>query len=441
MSKLIRFQPLTALALTGLTVTLLATGCDKVADAQKGLCCSEFQVGADLTAVDFELDGTIKGQYSALAQASADLGAVAAGAITDVSIACENIARDLGADGADVDAAVAKTGSAKVTAVCKLATAQIDATFGAQAEVKGKLSVDFQPPVCTASVSAQASCEGSCSGDVKCDAMATLPTCDGGKLSVECKADCEVTAMTPKISCTGSCGGNCEGSCKAEAGATVACDGACEGTCSADAAGGTAMNGIQADGSCKGQCDGKCTASAGVMAECKGTCEGSCDATCKASPGVAKVKCDGECKGEFEAPKCEGGTAKIECDADVDCKANCSASASAKAECKPPSLNVAFAVTGTASAEAQAKIDVGLASLKANLPNLIVVLKARGAAFTAGIKGTIDASGSIAAHGGDLSTKATACLIPIGAAVQSAFDDFGATLKATGSVTASAGVN
>jgi len=440
MSKLIRFQSLTALAVTGIAIASLTTGCEKLADAQKGLCCSEFQVGADLSGVDFEIEGSIKGKYEALAQASADLGAVAAGAITDVSIACENIARDLGAADADVEAANAKSGSAKVTALCTLATAQINANFGASAEVKGTLSVDFQPPVCTASVSAQASCEGSCSGDVKCDAMATLPTCEGGKLSVECKGSCEVTAESPKISCTGSCGGKCEGSCKAEAGATVACEGTCEGTCTADAAGGTAMNGIQADGSCAGKCEGKCTAKAGVEVECMGTCEGSCDAACTATPGVAKVKCDGECMGEFEAPKCEGGSAKIECDADVDCKASCKSSASAKAECKPPSLNIAYAITGTADAEAQAKIDVGLASLKANLPNLLVVLKARGAAFTAGISATIDASGTVAASSGDLSTKATACLIPIGAAVESALGDFKATFDASVKVAGAANI-
>jgi hypothetical protein len=441
MSKLIRFQPLTALAITGLAIASLTTGCDKVEDAQKDLCCSEFQVGADLSTVDFKLDGSIKGKYEALAQASADLGAVAAGALTDVSIACENIARDLGADAADTDAAAAKTGSAKVTALCTLATAQIEATFGAKAEVKGELNVDFQPPVCTASVSAQASCEGSCSGDVKCDAMAKLPTCEGGKLSVECKGTCDVTAESPKISCTGSCSGKCEGSCKAEAGATVACDGTCEGTCTADAAGGTGMNGIQADGSCKGKCEGKCTAKAGVEVDCKGTCEGSCDASCEASPGVAKVKCDGECMGDFEAPKCEGGTAEIECDADVDCKASCKSSASAKAECKPPSLNIDYAITGTASAEAQAKIDVGLASLKANLPNLLVVLKARGAAFTSGISATIDASGSVGAKAGDLSAKATACLIPIGAAVNTALSDFKASFDASVKVAGAAGVS
>ncbi len=439
MSKLIRFQPLTALAFTGFTIAALTTGCDKVADAQKDLCCSEFQVGADLSGVDFEIEGSIKGKYDALAQASADLGAVAAGALTDVSIACENIARDLGAPTADVDAAAAKTGSGKVTAMCALATAQIDATFGAKASVKGTLSVDFQPPVCTASVKAQASCEGSCSGDVKCDAMAKLPTCEGGKLSVECKGSCEVTAESPKISCTGTCGGKCEGSCKAEAGATVACEGTCEGTCAAGAAGGT-DTGIQADGSCKGTCEGKCTAKAGVEVACKGTCEGSCDASCKASPGVAKVDCDGKCMGEFEAPKCEGGTAKIDCDADVDCKASCKSSASAKAECKPPSLNIAYAITGKADAEAQAKIDIGLASLKANLPNLLVVFKARGKAFADGISATIDASGSVAANGGDLSTKATACLIPIGAAVASALGDFKASFDASVKVAGAANI-
>jgi hypothetical protein len=440
MSKLIRFQPLTALAVTGFAIAALTTGCDKVADAQKDLCCSEFQVGADLTGVSFDLEGKIAGKYSALAQASADLGAVAAGAINDVAVACENIARDLGAEKADTDAAAAKTGSAKVTALCDLATAQINATFGASASVKGTLSVDFQPPACTASVSAQANCQGSCDVEAKCDVDAKLPTCDGGKLTVECSGSCEGTATAPSVSCTGTCSGKCSGSCKAEAGATVACEGTCEGTCSADAAGGTGMNGIQADGSCKGKCDGKCTAKADVMAECSGTCEGTCDAKCTAQPGGVKFKCDGKCTGDFEAPKCEGGTAKLDCSADADCQASCSASASAKAECTPPSLNIAYAVTGKVDAEAQAKIDVGLASLKANLPNLIIVLRARGEAFTGGINATLDASGSIAANTGDLSVKATACLVPIGAAIQTALDDFGASFKASVKVAGAANI-
>jgi hypothetical protein len=441
MSKLIRFQPLTALAVTGFAIAALTTGCDKVKDAQGDLCCSEFQVGADLSGVDFELEGKIAGKYTALAQAGADLAAVASGAITDVSIACENIARDLGADKAKTDAAAAKTGSAKVTALCDLATAQIKATFGASAAVKGELTVDFQPPACTASVQAQANCQGSCDVEAKCDVDAKLPTCEGGKLTVECGGSCEGTATAPSVSCTGTCSGKCEGSCKAEAGATVACEGTCEGTCSADAAGGTGMNGIQADGSCKGKCEGKCTAKAGVMAKCEGTCEGSCDAKCTAQPGGVKFKCDGKCEGAFEAPKCEGGTAKLDCSADADCQASCSASASAKAECTPPSLNIAYAISGTATAEAQAQIDVGLASLKANLPNLLVVLRARGEAFKAGVSATLDASGSIGANAGDMSVKATACLIPIGAAINTALADFGASFEASVKVAGAANIS
>jgi hypothetical protein len=441
MSKLFRFQPVSALAFTGLTIASLTSGCGEnnpLTDAQKDLCCTEFVVGADLTGVDFELEGEIKGQYSALAQASADLAAVASGALTDVGIACENIARDLGAKKADTDAAAAKTGAAKVTALCNLAQAQIDATFGASAEVKGKLTVDFQPPACTASIDAQAKCEGSCTVDASCDAMATPPKCTGGKLTVECSGKCSGEANA-SVSCTGSCSGKCEGSCTAEAGATVACDGTCEGTCSADAAGGTEMNGIQADGSCKGKCEGKCTAKAGAKVECSGTCEGSCDASCEAKAGV-KFTCDGKCEGDFEAPKCEGGKAELNCKADADCKANCSASASAKAECKPPALNVAYDVSGTASADAQVKIEAGLASLRANLPNLLVVLKARGAAFASGIEGTIDASGKIAGNAGDLSVKATACLIPIGSAVAEAAANFKASFDASVKVAGAAGI-
>ena len=114
--------------------------------------------------------------------------------------------------------------------------------------------------------------------------------------------------------------------------------------------------------------------------------------------------------------------------------------ASAKAECKPPSLNIAFAATGKVDADAQVKIDAGIASLKANLPNLIVVLKARGAAFTAGIKATVDASVSIGGNAGDLSTKAVACLIPIGDAVGEAATNFKAALSGSVKVAGSAGI-
>ena len=199
-------------------------------------------------------------------------------------------------------------------------------------------------------------------------------------------------------------------------------------------------SGVQADGSCMGKCQGKCTPPAGTAsASCEGTCEGKCDAKCEASAGV-KFTCDGKCTGDFEAPKCEGGKAEVDCEVDADCKANCSASASAKADCKPPELSITAKVTGTATVDAQAQIDAGIASLKANLPKLLVVLKARGESFTAGIKGSVDAGANLTANIGDLSGEAVFCLPPIVAAVGDASGKFATAFKASGEVVASVGV-
>lgn len=442
MSKLIRFQPLTALALTGFAVASLTAGCsgkdNPLNSIQDGICCSTFQVGADLSGADFGLEGDIKGQFGAFAQAGSDLSVVANGALLDVATSCENIARDLGAAPKDVDAAAALTGAAAVTAWCDLATAQIKAKFSASGELKATLAVDFQPPVCTASVSAAASCSGGCSAKAECDVSAAPPKCTGGKLTVECSGSCSGEAKA-SVSCTGTCTGMCEGSCTAKAGVAIDCNGKCEGTCTVDGKAGGA-SGVQADGTCKGKCEGKCTPPSGTAsAMCEGTCEGKCDAKCTANAGV-KFTCDGKCEGDFEAPKCEGGKLEIDCDVDADCKANCEASASAKADCKPPELNITAKVAGSATVEAQAQIEAGIASLKANLPNLLVVLKARGENFAAGIKGSVSAGAKLTANAGDLSGEAVFCLPPIVAAIADASADFGAAFKASGKVVASVGV-
>ena len=55
--------------------------------------------------VKFVGDAQVNGQFVAFAQASGDISAVAAGALADVTGACEGIATDLGADANDrVDA-------------------------------------------------------------------------------------------------------------------------------------------------------------------------------------------------------------------------------------------------------------------------------------------------------------------------------------------------
>lgn len=440
MSKLIRFQPLTTLAFAGLSIAVLTGGCsatDKLKDAQEGLCCNSFQVGADMSGADFGLEGDIKGQFKAFAQAGSDLSVVANGALLDVAVACENIARDLGAAKADVDKAAAKTGAAAVTAWCDLATAQITAKFSAQGELKATLKVDFQPPVCTASVDASVSCQGGCSAEAKCDVEANPPKCTGGKLTVECSGSCEAEAGV-SVSCTGTCSGKCSGACTAEAGATIDCEGKCDGTCTVDGKAGSA-SGVQADGTCKGKCDGKCEMAADAKVDCTGTCEGSCDAKCDAVAN-AKFTCDGTCMGTAEAPKCEGGKLEVDCKVDADCKANCDASASAKAECKPPALTITASGSGTADVDIKAQIDVAIASLKANLPNLLVVLKARGESFTAGIEGSVKAGANITANAGDLSGEAVFCLPPIVAAIADASSDFGTAFKASGKVVASVGV-
>jgi hypothetical protein len=441
MSKLIRFQPLTALAFTGLTVVALTSGCngkDPLSSATEGLCCKSFAVGADMSGADFGLEGDIKGQFKAFANAGSDLSVVANGAVLDVAASCENIARDLGADSAKCDEAATKSGADAVTAWCDLATAQIKAKFGASGSLKATLAVDFTPPVCTASIDAQANCQGSCSVDAKCDAKVNPPKCTGGKLTVECSGSCEGEANA-SVSCTGTCSGKCEGSCTASADVAIDCEGKCDGTCTVDGKADGA-SGVQADGTCKGKCQGKCTPPTGTAsAKCEGTCEGSCDAKCEAQAGV-KFTCDGKCTGDFEAPKCEGGTAEVDCDVDADCKANCSASASAKADCKPPELNIGYTVAGTASADAQVEIEAGIASLKANLPKLLVVLKARGEAFTAGIEGSVKAGGKLTANIGDLSGEAVFCLPPIVDAIADASAKFGTAFSASGKVVASVGV-
>jgi len=441
MSKLIRFQPLTSLAFAGLTVVALTSGCngkDPLSSATDGLCCKSFSVGADMSGADFGLKGDVQGQFRAFAQAGSDLSVVANGALLDVAASCENIARDLGAAPADSDAASVKTGADAVKAWCDLATAQINAKFGASGELKATLAVDFQPPVCTASIDAQANCQGSCSVDAKCDAKVDPPKCTGGKLTVECSGSCEGEASAA-VSCTGTCSGKCEGSCTASADVAIDCTGTCDGTCTVDGKANGA-SGVQADGTCMGKCQGKCTPPSGTAsAKCEGTCEGKCDAKCTANAGV-KFTCDGKCTGDFEAPKCEGGTAEVDCNVDADCKANCSASASAKADCKPPELAITATVKGSVTADAQAQIDAGIASLKANLPKLLVVLKARGESFTAGIKGSVKAGATLTANVGDLSGEAVFCLPPIVGAIGDASANFAAAFKASGSVVGSVGV-
>lgn len=436
---------LTAPMLLALGGAAAVTGCGEdgtnpLDEASQGLCCDGFEVGVDMTGADFGVEGDVAVKFEVFAQAMGDLSAVAAATLTDVEVACTNIATDLGATDAELKSANAKKGPEKAKALCALATAQIDAKFSASGEfgASGSLDIDFQEPKCSASVKAQADCNAKCDVNAECDVKANPPTCEGGKLEVSCEGSCEASAEAPSISCTGSCSGTCSGSCKAEVGATVKCEGKCNGTCTASAEGGT-DSGIQADGSCKGECDGTCEFAAGAEAQCEGTCEGSCEGSCEATPGSATVKCDGQCNGDFEPLKCSGGELKASCEVDASCDANCNASASAKAECTPPSLNIVFQAEANADIDAEfsAKLDAAINSLKVNLPNLLVAVKARGGGFITGLEASVNAGVDIVADPGDLGVKGSVCFLKAASAGASAVANMKGAVQAAGSVVAS----
>lgn len=408
MKKSTRFSAPIAIA-AALAIPIFAQGCSAVDD----LCCTE------PAAFTVEGNAEATGQFQAAAGAVADLSAVAQGSFDDVVNACRAIAIDLDADAAARDGATNAGADGQAKAWCDLAVAQIKAKITA----KGSATLTFEAPKCSASISAKANCQAKCSGSAQCDVKATPPTCEGGKLEVECKGSCDVSASAPKIACEGKCAASCEGSCSATAEApSVECDGKCEGTC--EGSGGAGTSGLDAQGNCNGTCKGTCTAKPGsAKLNCAGSCKGSCTGSCTATPGSVSAKCDGECKGEITPLSCKGGELKGGCKVEAKCDANCEASASAKAECTPPQVTI------KADASVEARY---LDSLKVNLPNLLVVFQARGQAFV-GLIGKV--SGSVAGSvSGDLGVKGLACLNAVVSGIGKSTTQMTASVEASGSV-------
>lgn len=378
------------------------------------LCCSEFNVGATISA---EIGGGAKGR--ALAQATADFAAIAGTTIEDLTARCRSIAQDLDAPADQATAAEASADrNAKLDAWCKLATTAIASAKG---RAGGTIKVVAEAPRCEASVSARASCQADCNVSGSCNVQATPPRCNGGRLEIACKGGCTAKAGAT-LACEGRCEGTCKGSCTARGGVSVDCDGRCEGTC---AAGGSANGGgIQADGTCKGTCSGTCTARAEAPAvACSGTCSGECGVKCSAEAG-ASVTCDGECDAAFEPLRCEGGKLEGGCEVDAQCNAGCDASVSAKAECKPPTVSVA--IEGALDANASARLQ---ATLEANL-GAIFALDARAA-------GMVNVGGAFLGEIKNIGEVKVACIPVIVATAIRAVDDVAAGTAASASVIAS----
>ena len=414
-----------AALMAAVTLPAVLAGCgDDPLTPPGGLCCTEFKVGADLSGADFGVDASIKGQFTAFAQASGDLAGAASGALDGVTGACKGLAQ---VGGANANAEEPADPVARVKFWCDLAVAKITASFEAEGGAKAALKINVTPAECKASFSAEANCQASCSVDASCDVKAKPPTCEGGKLEVSCEGSCTAEAGA-SMACEGGCSGGCEGSCTAEGGVAVNCDGKCDGECKAGgSAGGT---GIQADGSCKGECNGTCTAKAGVKLDCKGQCKGSCDAKCEAKAG-ASVKCDGKCEGKAEPLSCKGGEMKAQCQADANCSGNCKASASAKAECTPPKLDIQFSAAAQGSASGEAALMVE--AIRLYLPEILLVFQARGKAFV-DLTGKVVASGSATLDPGKLGVKGTACLAAIVPVVVQAGANVTAAVEASGKV-------
>lgn len=400
------------LAAVALAIPVLTNGCSAVSNAANSLCCTDFKPGTDMSATVFVSgNATVNGQWDAFASAAGDMSVVAGQAFADVTAACMGIATDLGDDPAK---GAGKTGDDLLNFWCGEAVSLIGTALGS-----ASLSVDFQPPQCEISVQAQADCQGHCDVSGKCDIKANPPTCTGGTLDIDCKGECDATATAPTIDCTGSCSGTCTGSCTGSASVAVDCQGKCDGNCKAGgASGGT---GIQADGSCQGTCDGKCTISANATpVACKGSCSGSCQGNCTATPGQASVQCSGTCKADYTPLSCKGGKLEGGCKVDANCQANCNASASAKADCTPPAVKITL--------NGAAAVDNVIATLEKNLPNILVVFKARGPDFAGSLGAVVNGGASLTV------TDNAACATMIGLQIASAVDQFGTALKGAGSV-------
>jgi hypothetical protein len=374
-----------------------AVACDTLNGVQSTVCCTDFKVGADLTAVDWGAKGDAEVKFGAFMQAAADFAGTTTAMVNEVGAACQSIAIDLGGD----PTKVTETDAAKrTTAWCNLAVAQI------KAQLSGGVVISFQPPACSFNASVQANCEAKCTADASCQGSLgdIKARCDPAKLSGKCKAqctgDCEGSANLA-VSCTGVCTGTCEGKCSAACSAMSGAE--CRGRC---------------DGTCTGQCRGSCKLDAGAMAMCEGDCTGGCTVDLVAP----------KCKAELTPPMAS-------CQGSAECSGSCKASASAKAECTEPSVEVQY--MGMATADTT----LAISSLRLNLPKILVAFEGRGKILLDNAEGLVTVTESFVGSAKDLSVKAGLCAIPAGEALKTAGDNLTVTVQASTSVLGAVGVH
>lgn len=409
--------PVLVVALAAPTVMSCSSAKD-LAEAAQG--CDEFKAGAKFDA-SLNVDANVR----VFMQASADLSQVAGNMKAAVKTACANMATDLGAD----DTWTAKGDSDDaVTEACSAASAKINAIMQAGAQANVTFALSISGGQCTVDAQAQANCEASCQVDASCKEPDISVRCDPGELSGQCSGTCNANATcegsaSVEADCQGSCSATCTGTCSGECNGTVTggCSGTCEGKCDGQAT----PDGGQAN--CAGTCEGRCTqpaAGATCSGKCSASCTGKCSGECKLDANAniscgANVNCKGGCSVAYTAPSCEGELKPPTCQGDANCQGSCSGSASVNAHCTPP--QVELVATGNVTTD----IDKLIATVKTNLPALLLAAETQGKLAISAAGKVVAAGEAVVKGAGSLGGKAIAC----------------ATVAAKASVAASASVN
>jgi hypothetical protein len=315
-----------------------------------------------------------------------------------------------------------------------------DAKFGAALD--GGLRIDFAPPRCEASVEVMASAAASC--DVEVDPGSVEFECSGGcqveaGVEVDCGASAELkcSGTPPGLACEGECSGSCAVDISAGASCEGTCNGQCDGTCSLS----------NADGECRGECSGECRGECEVNMEAGGSCEGRCQGSCEWTPPSGQceanveakceamaggsVECSGRCEGSAQAP-----SVSAECEASVEAKA------SASVECRPPTLEISFHFSASASADVQGEFKAFLGTFRAEFAAILAarakaeIIADAFAKLAATGEGAVRGAIDVAADGDFKMKFGAACAL---AALPDAVAGIGAaSTKLSGSIQASA---
>ena len=379
-------------------------------------CCTDFRVGYDMMVTDFGVDGSVRPEYGAYAQAMGDYVVMSTRMLDEVTGACRNLALDFGGSEDDISVK-GRSGSEASYAWCNLATRRLTDAFSDSLQPAGHFNAHFAPANCWVDAPFVARCEAGCSADASCQETPTALRCNPkevvGMCTGKCTGTCEGSAIVP-ASCDGTCDAECEG----------ACQGSCYGTCEGVV--------IQAGGRCRGVCTGTC----------EGECKGRCTGVCHPARGTSG-KCDGPCKGGCSTPytvaKCDADLIPPKCPVDPACEASCKAIGQARASCTVASVTIALGDDISKEISADLGIQTKIRTLELNLPKLMSAAHARGPMLEAEAKAAYEAGDTTVAdknalNGGKLGLKGAACARVMQLAGEQALADFHVAIVAASTV-------